>query len=274
MRCGLVLVALLTLPVAAGRADEADDAFAKKLGAIVRDPRQSLWARVEAANMIGKIGPNAGAAAGDLIAVIERLRPTEQEPLQEAIVEALGQLGAPAKAALPAFTRLAGRTIDLDLALKQSRDAILNSSDSQEIDALARQLLSRDPSSRVRATKALSDLGPVARNAAPFLAIALGDADADVRRGAINAINRVTPNAKPTEAFVRAIAVDLRDPDANYRLLAVRALGRLGAPASIAVADIDALRSDPDPDVRRAVVDALNRIPIPQLPPGVTATNP
>ncbi|MBP3960889.1 HEAT repeat domain-containing protein [Gemmata sp. G18] len=273
MRCGLVLVALFALPLVA-RADEADDALAKKLGGIVRDPRQSLQGRVEAAVMIGRIGPRAGAAAGDLIAVLDRLRGTEQEPLQEAVVEALGQLGAPAKAALPVFTRLAGRTIDLDLALKQSREAILNTSDSLEVDVLIRQLLSRDASTRVRATKALADLGPTARAAVTVLEVVLGDADGDVRRGAINALNRVQPNAKPTEGYVRALAVDLRDPDANYRLLAVRALGRLGAPAAPAVPEIDALRGDPDPDVRRAAVDALNRIPIPPLPGGMTVTNP
>lgn len=261
MRCGLVLVGLFSLPLAA-RADETEDALAKKLGGIVRDPRQTLWARVEAANTIGKLGPVAGTAVGDLVAVLERLRNTEQEPLQEAIVEALGQIGGAAKPAIPALTKAAGRSIDIDLALKRARESILLASDAQDVELLIRQLTSRDASTRLRATKALADLGPAARSAVPGLVAILTDADGDVRRSAIGALRAVQPGAKPTEVFVRAIAVDLRDPDANYRLLAVRALGRIGPGAVGVAADIELLRTDPDPDVRRAVVDALARVSV------------
>lgn len=266
MRCGVVLVALFAFPLAA-RADEADDALAKKLGGIVRDPRQTVWARVEAANTLGKLGPVAGAAVGDLVAVLERLRGAEQEPLQEAVVEALGQIGGSAKTALPAFARAAGRSVDIDQALKRARESILTASDAQDVELLVRQLSSRDASTRLRATKALSDLGPAARAALPALAAVLGDPDGDVRRGAIAALRLVQPNARPTEVLVRAIAVDLKNPDANFRLLAVRALGRIGAPAAVVAADLDALRTDPDPDVRRAAGDALSRVPLP-LPMG------
>lgn len=259
MRCLWVIAAVLVFPLAA-RADEAEDALAKNLGALVRDPRQPLTARVEAARTIGKLGPTAGAAVGDLVAVLERLRGSEHEPLQEAVVEALGQIGAPAKAALPSLARAAGRTVDIDQALKLTRDAILNASDAADVEALTRQLSSRDAGTRLRAAKSLGDLGPGARLALPALVGALGDADGDVRRGAIAALRLVAPNAKPPEVFVRAIAVDLRDPDANLRLLAARTLGRIGAPAAVVAADLDALRADPDPDVRRAALEALGRV--------------
>ncbi len=259
MRCLWAFVALLVFPLAA-RADEAEDALAKKLGGIVRDPRQSLTARVEAARTVGKLGPAAGAAVGDLVAVLDRLRGAEQEPLQEAVVEALGQIGATAKSALPSLARAAGRTVDIDQALKLTRDAILNASDATDVELLTRQLSSRDVSLRVRAAKALGDLGPAARLAIPSLVAALGDTDGDVRRGVIAALRLVAPNVKPPEVLVRAIAVDLRDPDANLRLLAARTLGRIGPPAAVIAADLDALRADPDPDVRRAALEALGRV--------------
>ncbi|HEY1190675.1 MAG TPA: HEAT repeat domain-containing protein [Gemmata sp.] len=271
MRGVLVLVALVALAPAA-RADEIDDALAKKLGAVVRDPRQSLWARVEAANTIAKLGPLASAATGDLVAVLGRLRGTEQQPLQEAVIEALGQIGAPARGALPALTRAANRSIDTDLALKRARDSILAAQEvPRDIELLAQQLLSRDASSRLRATKALGDLGVAARGAVPGLTLALRDPDDDVRRGAIAALQRVQPGA-PSEDLARAIAVDLRSPDANQRLLAVRTLGRLGPAAAAVAADIDALRNDPDPEVRRSAFTALTQIPPP--PPPMTVTNP
>lgn len=271
MRGVLVLGALCALAPAA-RADETDDALAKKLASVARDPRQELRARVEAANTIAKLGPLASAATGDLVAVLERLRGAEQEPLQEAIVEALGQIGAPARGALPVLSRVANRSPDIDLALKRARDAILAAQEvPRDVELLAQQLLSRDPSTRLRATKALAGLGVVARGAAPALTIALRDTDDDVRRGAIAALQQVQPGPA-TEPLVQAIAVDLRNPDANWRLLAVRTLGRLGAPASAALADLVPLRNDPDPDVRRAAFDALNRIPPP--PPPAEVTNP
>lgn len=271
MRGLCVLVALIAVAPAA-RADEMDDALAKKLGAVVRDPRQELFARVEAANTLARLGPLASAATSDLVAVLERLRGTEQQPLQEAVVEALGQIGAPARPALPALARAANRSIDTDLALKRARASILAAQDvPRDVELLAQQLLSRDPSTRVRATKALADLGVAARGAAAGLTLALADPDDDVRRGAIAALQRVQPGA-PSEALARAIAVDLRNPDSTTRLAAVRTLGRLGPAAAVAATDIAALQNDPDPDVRRAAFAALSQIPPP--PPPATVTSP
>ncbi|MDY3551620.1 HEAT repeat domain-containing protein [Gemmata sp. JC717] len=269
---GLFVLAALCAVAPAVRADEVDDALAKKLGAVVRDPRHPLRSRVEAANMLGKLGPLASAATGDLVAVLERLRGREQEPLQEAVVDALGQIGAPARSTLPALARAANRSADIDLALRRARESILAAQEvPRDVELLAQQLLSRDASSRVRAAKALADLGVLARGAAPALTLVLRDPDDDVRRGAIAALRLIQPN-QVSEPLVRAIAIDLKSPDANARLIAARTLGTLGAPAAAAALDLDALRNDPDPDVRRAAVVALNRIPPP--PPPAAVTNP
>jgi HEAT repeat protein len=259
MRGVVVLVAVCAFasPVCA---EEADEALAKQLSQIVRDPREQLSTRVEAARTLAKLGPNAAIAVNDLVTVLERLRGREQEPLQEAIIETLGQIGAAAKVALPAFTRAAARSPDIDYAIKRAREAILTASDAQNLDALSKQLTSRDVGTRLRAAKALGDLGPNARIAVPALTAILTDTDGDVRRATITALRLIQPGMKPNEATIRAIAVDLKDPDANLRLLAVRSLGRIGSAAAIVASELEPLRMDPDADVRRATQDAIGRI--------------
>lgn len=262
MRWVFVLALVGVAPTA--RADEADDLMARKMANLVQDFRQPQAARVEAVRTLSKLGSRAAVAVPDLVAVLDRLRGTEQEALQEAIVEALGQMGSAARVALPTLAKSTKRTIDLDLAIKSTTDAILNASDSQNVDALTQQLASRDASLRVRAAKALSDLGPAARSSVPTLITALDTPDGDARRAAISALRAIQPNAAPSEALVRAIAVDLRDPDANLRLLAARTLGRIGPAAAAAAGDLIPLRTDPDQDVRRAGSEAFSRVTAPQ----------
>jgi HEAT repeat protein len=267
MRRLLVAVVVLVLPGSA-RADEADDAFARRLGGMVRDFRLTTAARAEAARTLGKLGPRSAVAVPDLIAVFGRLRGTEQEPLQEAIVEALGLIGGPARPALLTLPRGTGRTADVDLAIRRATELILNAPPSLEVDLLVEQLRSRDPSTRVRATKALADYGPAAgRGVIPGLLAAMGDTDGDVRRGAVAAFRIIQPDAPPPEVMVRAIAVDLRSSDPNLRLLAARALGRIGPLAAGAAPDLDLLRGDPDPDVRRAASEAFPRVNVPPPAP-------
>jgi HEAT repeat protein len=265
MRRILVLMAVLCAP-GAGRADEADDALARQLGGMVRDFRLTTAARAEAARTLGKLGPRAALAVPDLIVVFDRLRGAEQEPLQEAIVEALGLIGGPARPALLSLPKGLGRTADVDLAIRRSTELIVTAPDALNIDLLIQQLLSRDPGTRLRGTKGLADLGQAAKGAAPALIATLNDRDGDVRRGAIAALRAVDPNLKPPDALIRALVLDLGNPDPNLRLLAARNLGRLGPAAAAAGPSLDALRGDPDPDVRRAAVEASARVAEPPPP--------
>jgi HEAT repeat protein len=259
MKHRLVIAAVLALTPTA-RADEADDLLARQLAAVVRDPRMRLPHRVEAARTLGKLGLRAGAAVPDLTAQLQRLRGAELEPLQEAVIDALGRIGSPARTSLPALAAAGGRTVDIEQAIKRATESILASSDSQDVGALTKQLQSADSSVRLRAVKALGNLGPAARFAVPDLIAALNDRDPDVRRSAVAALRTIQPEAPPAEAVLRAVALDLRDPDAGVRLLAVRALARYGRRAGVVAADVEALLTDPDPDVRKAAADALTRI--------------
>jgi hypothetical protein len=62
----------------------------------------------------------------------------------------------------------------------------------------------------------------------------------------------------PSEPLLR----DLKNPDESVRLRAVKLAGRLGAGASVAVANAlaEAARSDPDADVRRVAGESLEKI--------------
>ena len=254
-----VLALVLCLhAVAPAAADEADDRLARQLAEAMRDPRLALASRVAAARTLGNLGPRAAAAVPELSAQLLRLRGAELESLQEAVIEALGQIGAPARAALPALARAAGRSTDIEQALKRSVPQIISAPESLEVALLIEQLKSRDESLRLRAAKALGKLR--AKAAVPGLTAALADADGDVRRAAIAALRQIQPDIPASEDVIRAYTTDLRDPDGAVRLLAVRALGRLGTAAQPAVPAIEALLNDPERDVRRAVLDALNRI--------------
>jgi HEAT repeat protein len=259
MRHALILAVLL-LGAASARADEADDALARRMVGVVKDFRQPLAARVEAARTLAKLGARASSAVTDLVAVLERIMGREQEPLQEALIEALGEMGAAARPALPALAKATHRTADIDLAVRRATEAIVAAGDDQQISALVQQLQSRDAGTRLRAAKSLGDLGPAARGAVAGLTGALTDTDGDVRRAAVTALRAIQPGARPTEALIRAIATDLRDPDANVRLIAARTLGRIGPVAAAAAPDLEPLRNDPDPDVRRAAAFALSAV--------------
>ncbi|MBN9523141.1 HEAT repeat domain-containing protein, partial [bacterium] len=204
-RPGLLLALGLTF-AAPARAQEPDDLLARQLAAVVRDFRLPPPQRVEAARTLGRLGPRAAPAVPELAEQLLRLRGAELEALQEAVIDALGQIGSPARGALPAVARAAGRSTDIDLAIKRAKTTILASSDSQDVAALTKQLQNTDPSYRLRAAKALGALGPAARFAVPDLTAALRDADADVRRAAVAALQLIVPDAPPSEAVVRAIA--------------------------------------------------------------------
>ncbi len=251
---------LLFVAAGAARADEATDRLAKELVGVVRDPRQGVIQRVEAARTLAKLGPQAAVVVPDLIAQVQRLKGDELEPLQEAVIEALGAIGSAAKPALPALATVTGRTTDIDLAIKQTTKQLLAADDTRDVKALVEQTTSRDVGLRLRAVKTLGGLKGDAAPAVPALTLVLSDADGDVRRAAVTAIRLIQPQAKPSKELIAAIAADLKDADDNLRLNAIRTLGKLGPAAAAAMTALEPLLADPDKDVRRAAGEAMLKL--------------
>jgi HEAT repeat protein len=256
----VIAIPTLLVSFVFAHADETTDRLAKELVGVVRDPRQGLTQRVEAARTLAKLGPQAGGVVPDLIAQLKRLQDDELEPLQEAVVETLGAIGSASKAALPTLATVKGRTTDIDQAIKQTTRQILSAEDSQDLKTLIEQTSSRDVGLRLRAVKTLGSQKADAAVAVPALTVALSDPDGDVRRAAVAALRAVQPQVKPSKELVQAVVADLADPDDNVRLTAVRTLGKMGSAANAALPALQPLLNDPDKDIRRAAGEALIKL--------------
>ena len=255
MRC-CVCLAVLTFTLSgpgAARADEIDDDLAKQFAGVVRDTRLSRPARVAAAKSLAALGPKGAAAVPDLVAQLQRLEGVELEPLQVAVIEALGEIGPAARPVLPSLSRCYGRSTDIDQAIKHATTAVLASGDSLDLAILRRQLASRDPSVRLRAVKALAG-SPSAAELRP----ALADGDGDVRRAAQSVVRLFAPDAIPVAELAASYVADFTHADATVRLVSVKRLGRLGKAAAGSSAAVEALlTNEPDRDVKRAAIETL-----------------
>jgi HEAT repeat protein len=124
-------------------------------------------------------------------------------------------------------------------------------------ERLREQLASADEEVRHAAVQELRDAGP---EALPGLIGALGDASWRVRKAALDLVLLV-----PAADSLPLLIAGLRDEDnAGRRNSSMEALVRLGPAAVPALAP---LVSDPDPDLRKFIVDALGNIDA----PGVSA---
>lgn len=256
----ILLMPILVMILPAGlAADEKDDELARDLATIVHDRLAPTWRRVEAVNTLAKLGPRAAAAVPELTAQLGKLRGEETFPLQEAIARTLGELGTIARPAIPALTLQVGRDPDLDLAVRRAVDQIIAAGDTADLNMLIRLLKNKEVAQRLRAAKGLGKLGPAAKSAVVELTVALSDTDADVRRTALAALRLIDATVKPADA-VGVWTLDLQDADEAVRWRAAKALGKLGKDAASAAAALTSLATDPDPDVRKAAVEALGKI--------------
>lgn len=253
----LLPIVVAFLPLAA-RADERDDILTRDLTAVVHDRLAPTFVRVEAVNTLAKLGPRSGPAVPELMIQLDKLVGPETAPLREAILKALGSIGAPARPALPLMARQIGRDLDIDLAVRRSTNQILTAGDD-DVPTLIALLRSREDGQRLRAAKSLAKLGPPARAAIPGLTEVLADLDGDVRRTALAALKAIQGTVAPADA-VGVFVLDLQTADEDVRYQAVKNLGRLGRDGRSAVQPLQPLLADPSPDVRRAAAEALARI--------------
>lgn len=265
MRGKLVAGLTLLLLVAGGAAAREGRArLVQELVDVLRDygGRRSVWVRLQAAQTLGKLGPGAADAVPSLAHFLDDSTDRDAELLDEAVVRTLGKIGRAARPAIPALVRIGRRNFDLERAAAEAIDQILLTpeSESEDVPTLMRNLRDRDEAVRLRAAKALGNLGPAARPAVSLLTEALKDPDADVRRVALQALRKIDPAAKPGEPEIGVYVHDLKDPDPAVRLRAAKTLGRFGPAAESAVPALVEAAQDQDPDVRRVATDALAKI--------------
>ena len=180
-------------------------------------------ARGQAAEGLGQVGPEAGAAAP---ALAEALKDPDARVRIKA-AEALWEVTGKADVAAPALAAALGeKAVDVR---RLAAEALWRMGPEAEAaaPALAAALQDKDRDVRRDAAETLWRVGPAARPAVPALSGALKDEDGDVRRSAAGALGTFGPEAG---AAVPSLAEALKHQDMGTRHFAARALVRVGGP--------------------------------------------
>lgn len=218
----------------------------------------SAEVRWTAAEILGKIGPDAERAGSALLAALE-----DPDPHVRAIAAAsLAKVGVPADEAVPALTRMleTDQKVVAGRALSEYRGAAKSA-----LPALVAVLIDKslDSETRWNAARTLGKLGPDGVEAIPVLVDSLKDDAATVREHAAEALGDIGPAAADT---VPALVAVLDDPATRVRRDAVRSLGQIGEASRPTIADMKKLLKDPEEIVREAAKNAIRAIAPEELP--------
>jgi len=182
--------------------------------------------RVDIVYALGRIGPDAAPAAGELAKLVEDKK---SRVAHEAII-ALGNIGPGAKDAVPALIKALEQTDDKDLNFAAIAFALgkIGSGAAAAEPVLLKQLESKDDNVRLLSAWALAQIRP---------------ASADVVAKA-----------------VAVLTVGLTLPELEDRLLAAEALAGFGPLAKSAVDSLKKAATDENKDVQEAAAKALKAI--------------
>jgi HEAT repeat protein len=204
--------------------------------------------RYHAAQLLGRIGPEAKAAIPTLSGFLnEPLGPSGPDPAVSA-ARALGHMGPTREAIAALIEAVSAAKIDANLAawakLPQSRPA---NKARTPADQLRLQLVSES----LRITSAMDGLGcigPAANAAVPNL-IAAYDKTLDrhyMAQAAIpSALGRIAPRSPAAPAAIAALIRALDSDNVSVRIGAVDALGRFGKDGAAAIPKLRSLENDP-----------------------------
>ena len=248
------------------------------LGLALRSPARQV--SVEAANALGHIGKSS-------VPVLMELLRDKDESTRHVAAYALGEIGPDAGAAVPA---LVGMLSETNEPLRRSVVYSLSRIGPQEVSQLVGVLNHGNGSARVEAARVLLGYYRSLRVALPALAnlaheespvvrqeasevfgvlreadlVALGwavqalkDPSAEVRLAAVKAMGNVL---SPAELITRSLTNCLKDQSAQVRAAAARTLGTFGHAAQAAVPSLTGSLEDKDEPVRTAAREALSLI--------------
>ena len=249
------------VPAPAGApADPPKPAPAEALPALLEKLRaEKPDVRMEAAAAIGRLGPQAKAAAPALLAAF----PQEKDPFaRRAMIAALGAIGPEARDAAPALVaavRDGYGSVD-DLVGFEAMAALLKI-DPENIASgkyVLEMLHNKSPDVRSRAATMVRLLGPGLKSLAPALAEAVKDKHPGVRMEALRSLVAVRPEPGLVLPLLTAAVAD---SDKYVRLYAAQGLAGCGPEAKGATKLlIEAVAKEKDPEVRSQEIRALRYI--------------
>ncbi len=236
---GVRLQAAQALYDLTGQADEL-------LPVLIQALRANDGGQMQAAYQLGKMGPRA---AGAVEALVQRLQddsapsPPEgafgipvafskdehRDIIHRAVLEALGDIGPDARAALPAIrTFLAARN---GFARASAAVAFwkISGEAGAAVEAMVELLENGDWYAKRQSATGLGRMGPAADAGVPALCKALTDADAGVRRDAAIALGGIGPKAR--SAVPRLVELATKE-DGPFRVDIAKALIALDAKAA------------------------------------------
>jgi HEAT repeat protein len=259
MRQSLPLaVAAFLVACGAGRAADTDDKLVHDLVAQFQNPKNSVEVRSTAIRALGALGWPGRTALPDLIKFLED--PDERKAARETVgpyyqaIEALGRLGPVAREAVPALVKAKGVAVPYDQAIDTALENILIPPVGTLYNYLG-LLRDNDPSARLMAAKALRTYPAEASLILPALReSAERDPDPDVKRVAAESVTEVTKRE------LTRLAQLLKDRDENVRMLAAKALGRMGPSAAAALPALHEAAKDADADVGCVAKNAIAAI--------------
>ena len=222
---------------------------------------ESEQIRVSAAEALGGMGPDAGAAVPALLrALKDSLAMDPPAGISRLpVCHALASIGEPAASILVEALKDDDAEVRAHAAFVLGRRVPTKQS---VISALIGSLSDEGRQVRLSAADSLGEIGDAARSAVPRLVEALGDEWEGVRQHAAVALGKMGPAA---ESAVPALVEALEDRDEMVRVHAARALGLVGRPAREAVPALIAMLNHKNQAVRQAASGALKQVEDPAV---------
>jgi HEAT repeat protein len=170
---------------------------------------------------------------------------------------ALGEIGEPAKSAIPALTRLINnKDAGIDMRFT-AVSALGKMGESAKVAIPDLTPLLKDPDQNIRRS-VIEALGKIGEPAKSVVIAALKHPDLEVRFLAAHALGEMGPSA---QSSIPDLVRLLKDPEEWARLHAVIALGKMGKPAKIAIPHLTTLlKEDPSETVRSEIAEALRKL--------------
>lgn len=202
--------------------------------------------RVDAADILRQIGPNAKEAVTSLTACLK----DPDDAVRRSALDALEKIDPESL-----FPTLVELMRDANPVVRRDIPALLakvQTKAKEVVEILVGVLKDDNVAVRHSAALALGDIGPPAEPALPALKQLLAQEDAEFRADVATVLGKIGKAAVP--ALIEA----LKDPSGEVRLNAVTALETIGEDAGAAIPTLlKILKEDPVAAVRKAALDAL-----------------